>query len=356
MDWNDNQIKEFRKRILRWYSQKARDLPWRKTKDPYKIWISEIILQQTRITQGISYYHQFLKKFPSIKHLALADELQVLKTWEGLGYYTRARNLLKTARIIYQHYNGKFPQTYDELIKLPGIGHYTASAIGSICFNLPLPAIDGNLRRVLSRLFLIHEPINSNPFNQKTQSIAEQIISRKSPGNFNQALMDIGSQICTPTNPNCKKCPLKNYCLAYKNGNPSQLPVKAKTSSIPILHWTVGIILWKNKILLTREQSKNFLKNLYALPTIETVPSQIKQLEKTIFKTTSPKKLNWKYLFQYTREYSHRTIYFYVYQTQISDKKSPPISESYFWVPLENIHNYPFSKAYLDILKYTTYM
>ncbi len=354
MDLDFDLIKEIRKRVLGWYSRNARPFPWRKTKDPYKIWLCEIIFQQTRIEQGISYYFQFLKTFPTLRHLSLADEMQVLKVWEGLGYYTRARNLLKTAKIIYQQYGGFFPQTYEELLKLPGVGPYTASAIGSICFHLPVPTVDGNVRRVLARLFEIQGEPNSKSFTSTTQPIAEQIISRKSPGNFNQGMMDIGATICTPINPKCEKCPLINCCLAYQHKTQNHFPQKKSIRPVPNLHWAVGIIICQGKILITREEHRNFLKNLYALPTVD-ISTMIGSDPKHIFSelaltTHLPHHVKWNFLFQSIRKYSHRTIHFYVYQTQI--KTCPKkIFSPYQWVPFKDLPKYPFSRAYTNILQ-----
>lgn len=354
MDLDFDLIKEIRKRVLGWYSRDARPLPWRKTKDPYKIWLCEIIFQQTRIEQGISYYLQFLKTFPTLQHLALADETKVLKIWEGLGYYTRARNLLKTAKIVYQQYGGYFPQTYEELLKLPGIGPYTASAIGSICFNLPIPTIDGNVRRVLARLFEIQGEPNSKSFITTSQKIAEQIISRKSPGNFNQGMMDIGSTICMPLNPKCGKCPLKNCCLAYQYGTQNHFPQKKGIRPVPVLHWAVGIIMCQEKILITREEHRNFLKNLYALPTVDISKISSNDPQNIFSELALTIKLlyhlKWNFLFQSTRKYSHRTIHFHVYQTQLKTCPSK-IPSSYHWVSLKDINNYPFSRAYTDIIQ-----
>ncbi|MGC8737501.1 MAG: A/G-specific adenine glycosylase [Candidatus Hydrogenedens sp.] len=356
MNLNSIQIRAIRKQILHWYSQHARPLPWRGTKDPYKIWLCEIILQQTRIEQGTDYYFRFLEKFPTLKHLASADQTKVLKVWEGLGYYTRARNLLKTAKIIYSQYGGNFPQTYEELLKLPGIGPYTASAIGSICFNLPVPTIDGNVRRVLARLFELQDKANSTFFGRTTQHLAEQLISKKSPGYFNQGMMDIGSTICTPTNPECIGCPLKNYCLAYQHGTQNCFPRKEKIRPVPILHWAVAVIMNKEEILLTCETNRNFLKNLYALPTVDITDIKSKNTFENISallskKLHTPIPIEWEYLFQITRKYSSRTIHFSVYKNKKQLKLCTKKIEPFQWIHLKEIHLYPFSRAYSEIIQ-----
>ncbi len=356
MNLSRDLIKKIQRRVLKWYSQHGRALPWRGTKDPYKIWLCEIILQQTRIEQGTSYYLRFLEQFPTLEHLAQADETQILKAWEGLGYYTRARNLMKTAKIVYHQYQGHFPQTYEELLKLPGIGPYTASAIGSICFNLPILTIDGNVRRVLSRLFELHNKPDSPPLHQIIQQIAKQVISKKYPGNFNQGLMDIGSIICIPIHPKCRECPLIKCCSAYQHGTQSLFPEKKNTRPLPVLHWAVFVILNKDEILITREENQNFLKNLYALPTVEMDEDNHKinnhpenifiQLTKQI---NLPNKVKWDFLLTTRRKYSHRTIHFHVYITRLKFKKLS--TKHYLWVPLKDVPYYPFSRAFTDIIK-----
>ncbi|HPR61276.1 MAG TPA: A/G-specific adenine glycosylase, partial [Prolixibacteraceae bacterium] len=207
----------FSNKILKWYNINKRELPWRKTKNPYFIWISEVILQQTRVEQGKQYYLKFIDSFPDITSLAAASEDEILKTWQGLGYYSRARNLHKGAKQIVQNYNGIFPNKYHELLKISGIGPYTAAAIASIAFNIAKAAIDGNVYRVLSRVFEINAPIDSSTGKKTFDTLANKLIDNKQPGNYNQALMELGALICKPRNPICENCPLQNNCLAHKN-------------------------------------------------------------------------------------------------------------------------------------------
>jgi len=217
---------DFTYKLLIWYEENKRSLPWRKTSDAYKVWLSEIIMQQTRIEQGLPYYLKFIDAFPQIKYLAEADEQQVLKLWEGLGYYSRARNLHKTAQIIIEQYNSKFPDSYTELLKLKGVGPYTAAAIASIVFNEPIAAIDGNVLRVVSRLFLIEEPVDRSSTVNSIRSILQEFITKEDPGTFNQAMMELGALICTPKKPNCDACPVSVHCLGFENGVQDKLPVK----------------------------------------------------------------------------------------------------------------------------------
>ena len=217
---------QFSHRILDWYQEYKRDLPWRHTRDPYQVWLSEIMLQQTRVAQGIPYYLRFTERFPRVEDLAQASEREVLKLWQGLGYYSRARNLHRTARIISEDYGGKFPQTYKELLKLKGIGPYTAAAIASICFDLPHPVVDGNVYRVLSRYFGIQLAVNSPEGIRHFAALAEQVMEQEHPGEYNQGLMEFGALQCAPKNPQCGKCPLSDSCVALAEGWVSELPRK----------------------------------------------------------------------------------------------------------------------------------
>ncbi len=217
---------DFSHKLLSWYENAKRSLPWRNTSDAYKIWLSEIIMQQTRIDQGTPYYLKFIKTFPRINYLAKADEQQILKLWEGLGYYSRARNLHKTAQIIVDQYDSKFPNNYKELLKLKGVGPYTAAAIASIAFNESVVAIDGNVLRVASRLFLIEEPVDKPSTVKTIRSVLQKLIKGANSGTFNQAMMELGAMICTPKNPKCDSCPVSVYCLGFAGGKQNKLPIK----------------------------------------------------------------------------------------------------------------------------------
>jgi len=260
--------------LLKWYNENKRELPWRETQDPYKIWLSEIILQQTRIVQGLAYYHLFLDKFPDIQALADASEDDVLSFWQGLGYYSRARNLHYTAREIVNKYNGKFPDHYNGLLELKGIGPYTAAAIASMAFNKPYATVDGNVTRVLARYFGIDNPVNQAQIKNQINEAANELIDREHPGMFNQAMMDLGATICKPGKPSCNICPLNNECVARIKGIEEIIPVK--TSKVKqrerffhffLLHTQNG----NERLLLTEKREQNDIwKNLYQLPLIET--------------------------------------------------------------------------------------
>ncbi|MCB4797970.1 A/G-specific adenine glycosylase [Neotamlana laminarinivorans] len=261
----------FTKSIIYWYSTNKRDLPWRKTVNPYKIWLSEIILQQTQVKQGLPYYEAFVSKYPTIFHLANAPENNVLKLWQGLGYYSRARNLHATAKHIVNEFNGVFPNTYKDIIKLKGIGDYTASAIASICFNEVTAVVDGNVYRVLSRYFNIDTPINSSKGAKEFKSLAQELINKKDPALFNQAIMEFGAKQCKPKNPDCNSCPLNNSCLALSLKKIDALPVKTKAVKAKKKYFNFLIYITKdNQTILEKREGKGIWQNLHQFPLIET--------------------------------------------------------------------------------------
>ena len=261
----------FSKEIIHWYFQNKRDLPWRKTKDPYRIWLSEIMLQQTRVAQGLPYYEKFTEAFPTVYDLAKAKESQVLKLWQGLGYYSRARNLHYTAKDIVENYNGEFPGTYKALLKLKGVGDYTASAIASICFDEVAPVVDGNVYRVLSRYFDVDIPINSTEGVKKFKELAFEVVDHDDPANFNQAIMEFGAVQCKPQNPYCIICPLNESCEGLKNQRVGMLPVKLKKTKIKH-RWFNYIVVVSNEseTLLEERKGKGIWQGLYQFPLLET--------------------------------------------------------------------------------------
>uniref|UniRef100_UPI0032178D8F A/G-specific adenine glycosylase n=1 Tax=uncultured Draconibacterium sp. TaxID=1573823 RepID=UPI0032178D8F len=259
----------FSNKIHQWYSNNKRDLPWRNSKDPYHIWISEIILQQTRIAQGTNYYLRFIKTFPTIVDLANAHEDEVLKLWQGLGYYSRARNLHATAKTIVNSYEAVFPEEYDDIIKLKGIGPYTAAAIASIAFNLPYPAVDGNIYRLLSRHFGIETPIDSSGGKKQFQQLSEELIKDTSPGMHNQALMEFGALHCTPKSPDCNLCPVADSCFANQNNMIELLPVKSKKTKQSKRYFYYYLIDDGIHIYINKRTADDIWKNLHELPLLE---------------------------------------------------------------------------------------
>ena len=261
----------FAKTLIHWYSINKRTLPWRETKDPYFIWLSEIILQQTQVAQGLPYYTRFTEKFPTIFHLAHAEESDVLKLWQGLGYYSRARNLHATAKFIANDLNGNFPNNYKDLLKLKGVGDYTASAIASICFNEVAAVVDGNVYRVLARFFGIDTPINSSKGAKEFKELAQTLIDKNDPATFNQAIMEFGATQCKPQNPDCTVCPFNQSCIAFNEKRIAELPVKLKAAKVKIKHFNFLVLLSNDgKAILEKRIGKGIWQNLYQFPLIET--------------------------------------------------------------------------------------
>jgi A/G-specific adenine glycosylase len=260
--------------LLHWYGQNKRPLPWRETCDPYKIWLSEVILQQTRVTQGTDYYHRFLVAFPEVQSLAAADEQEVLKLWQGLGYYSRARNMHHTAKEVVEKHNGIFPQSATGLKKLKGIGDYTAAAIASICFDEPTAVLDGNVARVISRLYAIDTPVDTNNGRTIITELANSLLDTNHPGTFNQAVMELGALVCTPKSPACNTCPLAFACEALKRKQIESFPVKTpkKTPTVRHLNYLViSFIKDREEFILMRKRTGNDIwKNMYDFPCIET--------------------------------------------------------------------------------------
>ncbi len=283
----------FSKILTLWYSKNKRDLPWRNTRDPYKIWLSEIILQQTQVKQGLPYYESFLKAFPSVVTLANAKEEDVLKLWQGLGYYSRARNLHDTAKIIHKELNNEFPNSYSGLIKLKGIGDYTASAIASFCYNAPCAVVDGNVYRVLSRIFGIDTPINSSKGIKLFKILAEDKLNKVDSAIHNQAIMEFGALQCKPKNPLCETCPFNDHCMAFRKNLINTLPVKTSKTKVSkrYFNFLVFIDNQKNTVLEKRTQ-KGIWQNLYQFPLVEATHNvninEISELKITAYIKNNP--------------------------------------------------------------------
>jgi len=260
----------FADELVQWYLNNKRDLPWRNTTDAYIIWLSEIILQQTRVEQGMPYFNRFLEKYPTVSDFAAADEDAILKLWQGLGYYSRGRNMLKTARLVTEQFKGEFPQRYDDLIKLKGIGEYTASAIASFSANEAKAVVDGNVYRVLARYFGIDEPINSTKGKKDFQLLANEILNQDNPGLHNQAMMEFGAILCKPKNPACGICPVRVGCFAFKHNATTALPVKLKTVKVKERFFNYFLIIRDGEVLLRKRGEKDIWANMYDLPMIET--------------------------------------------------------------------------------------
>lgn len=315
----------FAKHLIDWYKYHGRNLPWRETRDPYTIWVSEIILQQTRISQGTAYFHRFIEQYPNVSKLASADEHDILKVWQGLGYYSRARNMHAAAKQIMEQFDGKFPSTYKELLSLKGIGEYTAGAIASISYNLPYPAVDGNVLRVLSRVYAIEMPINSTKGKKLFSQLAKDLVPSESPATFNQAIMDFGAMVCTPNRPDCDTCPLNDLCQAYINNKVQQFPVKEKKTRILDRYMHYLLIRNGDKVWLEKRGEQDIWKNMYQLPLIESyeelVPEKLLQSKEwdAIFKEAEIEIRSVSN--EIIHLLSHRKIHAYFYEIYLQNGK-----------------------------------
>ncbi|GMC00265.1 A/G-specific adenine glycosylase [Enterococcus thailandicus] len=279
-NWSTEQTKEFQEEFVEWYEREKRNLPWRYNHDPYRIWISEIMLQQTRVDTVIDYFYRFMEWFPTIEELANAPEEKLLKAWEGLGYYSRARNIQAAAKQIMSEFGGEMPQTVAEISSLKGIGPYTTGAIASIAFDLPEPAIDGNVMRVVSRLFCIEEDIAKASSRKVFDEAVRSIIDEEHPGEFNQAFMDLGSAICTPTSPKCEICPIQSFCLANKRGIQANFPVKTKKAKPKDVYYVAAAIQDQaGSFYLEKRTSQKLLADMWTFPLVEVTLERYQELQ-----------------------------------------------------------------------------
>ena len=333
---------DFHLLITDWYRQNARSLPWRNTKNAYFIWLSEIILQQTRVNQGLNYFLKFQNNYPTVKHLAQASEQEVLSDWQGLGYYSRARNLHFTAKIVANEYNGIFPSSFNAIKKLKGIGDYTASAIASFAFDLPHAVVDGNVFRVLSRLYDIEIPIDSNEGKKFFDSLAKELLGENPPAIHNQAIMEFGALQCVPANPNCEICPLVLQCLAFKNKTITERPQKRgkiipKNRYFHFLQFEDG-----ENILLEKRIGKDIWQHLFQFPLIETNNmSQLEEIKDLLierFKITPSSVSN-----QIKHILTHQRIYAHVWRFDSLPKENE-FDENWIKVNLTDLINYPIPR------------
>ena len=335
--------KEFARLLIEWYHEHKRDLPWRNTNDPYLIWISEIILQQTRVAQGYAYYQRFIERFPNLESLAASEENEVLKYWQGLGYYSRARNLHQAAISV----NGVFPVKYEDILKLKGIGTYTAAAICSFAYNQPHAVVDGNVYRVLSRFFGINEPIDSGKGKKIFASLAHDLLDKIQPALYNQAIMDFGALQCTPLSPDCTVCPFKNRCFAFNHNMVSSLPIKQNKTKTSERFFYYLLIRDNGNIYLNKRTENDIWKNLYELPLIESntalaVDDFIRKQEfASIFKENSV--VNVRLLNKTKHVLSHRIIYADFYELEAQDIKMDFLSK-YTKLNMVDLELYPVSR------------
>lgn len=345
---------DFTQKLLAWNSkQNRRKMPWKGEKDPYRIWLSEIILQQTRVEQGWDYYLKFISAFPSVKDLATAPEAKVFKLWEGLGYYSRCRNLIATAKLIHEEFNDVFPDTYDAIIGLKGIGPYTAAAIASFAFGLPYPVVDGNVLRVLARIYGIDKPIDSAKGKNILNELAGKLLSKKLPGIYNQAIMDFGAMVCKPKAPLCNSCIMKKNCVAFNKGIVSILPVKEKKIKKKNRWFYYYIIRYKNALFIKERQGNDIWRHLHEFFLLEKL-KKMKEEELTMNPEIKP--FFDKYGAQitdvsgvYKQELTHQTIRGQF--IELSCQSLPAMDKQYRKVDYKDLKKYAFPKFITIYLK-----
>jgi A/G-specific adenine glycosylase len=328
-------------RLLNWYNKNKRILPWRDHPDPYAVWVSEIMLQQTRVDTVIPYFERWMRLFPSVDTLAKAPERAILNAWEGLGYYSRARNLHKAAKVVTKKNGGKLPDEADGLIKLPGVGRYTAGAIASIAFGRDEPALDGNLKRVYARLFDVAEPIDSAQGEKRLWGIARENLPKGRAGEFNQALMDLGATICIPKIPRCEACPVTKVCRARANGTQTIRPVKKKKQSVPQHVHAAGVIVDKGKVLLARRPSKGLLGGMWEFPNGRVDGDPVAGVSKAL-RTGYRLRVRVKEpLGLYRHAYTHFKVTVHAFRCKLLSK---PNVVNLKWVSLKELQEYPMGR------------
>lgn len=347
----DFHIHKFQDDLLCWYEKNKRDLPWRLTKDPYHIWVSEIMLQQTRVDTVIPYFERFIEQFPTLEHLADADEESVLKAWEGLGYYSRARNLHSAVREVKQKYGGVVPDTEEEISKLKGVGSYTAGAILSIAYGKPVPAVDGNVMRVLSRILLIENDVTKVKTKQLFEEIAHKLIPKNAASSFNQALMELGALICTPKSPGCLLCPVMEHCRAFHEGVQTELPVKTKQKPPKEVDVAVAVLENDNgQFLIVKRPNQGLLANLWEFPNCESNGANKKAALQQFLESKWNVHLEIdQHVLTFSHTFSHIQWKIDVFYGKCSSVIE--MNNDMKWVDIEEMKTYPFSVSHQKIIR-----
>ncbi len=341
-------IPVFQQKLLDWFKLHQRDLPWRKTTEPYPVWVSEVMLQQTQVATVVPYFERFMATFPTVNHLAEAPLQTVLKVWEGLGYYARARNLHRAALWIVTERGGQFPTTFKEWKQLPGVGDYIAAAISSIVFGEVVPVVDGNVKRVLSRLLTVELPVNTPAAMPHFRQYAGLLIAPQLPGDFNQAMMELGATICTPRQPACKRCPIAQFCEAYTTGTQSEYPKRVRRAPIPTRRVAIGVIIFQGKVLITRRKTNALLGGLWEFPggKIEDGETPQQACLREIYEETGLTVTIERQLAQVKHAYTHFRVELTVFichapHTHVTLNGA----EAYRWVTPAELSQFPFPGA-----------
>ncbi len=341
-------IAQFRKNLLQWFEIHHRKLPWRETKDSYCIWVSEVMLQQTQVKKVLEYYQKFVDKFPDAQSLAEADLQDVLKTWEGLGYYARARNLHKATKVVAQEFGGEIPADYATFRKLPGVGEYIAAAVQSIALDLPYAVVDGNVKRVLARLFLIHSPVNQSASRTIFREKADLLLDHNAPGIFNQAMMELGATVCRPNSPICIVCPVNTLCRASQTARQDEFPTHRKSKPIPEYHIVAGIVYKDDQILITQRKPDGLLGGLWEFPSGEIKADETAEqaccriIREEVNLLVEPT----EYLTRVKHAYTHFKIVMDVFCCRYQSGEvalNDPVD--YRWITVDQIDQFPFPRS-----------
>lgn len=348
-------VKKIRMQLVGWYLKNQRTLPWRRTQNPYHIWVSEVMLQQTQVKTVIPYFQKFIHRFPDMAHLAEACEQTVLKRWEGLGYYARARNLHRAVKIVFREYDGKIPREIKTFQKLPGVGDYIASAVLSIAFEQPHAVVDGNVKRVLARIFLVDTPVNGSDSHKVFKKIADRMLESQKPGTFNQAMMELGALVCRPKNPLCDQCPLRNMCRALSSRQVVAYPQRIPSKKIPLVHIATGVVFKNGRILITRRKSEGLLGGLWEFPggkvkkdetAEQACVREIKEEVNLVVDIES-------HVTRVRHAYTHFKIVMEVYRCRyVSGRVRRKGPVAHCWVQLKELEKYPFPKANHKFIPY----
>ncbi len=343
-----------RSALADWFGHHRRDLPWRQSKDPWHIWLSEVILQQTRVDQGLPYFERFVERFPTVADMAAAELDDVLRLWEGLGYYSRGRNLYRASRYVIEERAGKMPTTFSEWLEMPGIGPYTAAAISSIAQGLPHAVVDGNVIRVLARLHGFSEPVDSNASKKTLQTWADAFLNRDSPGDHNEAMMELGALVCAPRAPKCDSCPLSDTCIAFREGRQESLPVKRKKKPVPHYDIAVGIIRNEDAQLYIQQRDTDaMLGGLWEFPggKVEHGESPAEACRREVMEETGLDVIPVEQIATIKHAYSHFRITMHAFECALNGTGKSSSSQPHAWIAREEFGDYAFPRANRRLLE-----